>query len=210
MTTLATTVHLADRLHLASAEVDTGTAELALAHGSGLVRSIGRQEFSWVSQETVHLAGGGRVLRLPQRPVVVDGSNPLTVVEVGQFGAPDLPVVEGSDFCRLGAELTRGYPWYGTGTRLMGWPWARPTGVWAPVVRVTYSHGYATIPDDLVAIVLDVAAVLYDNPTSLRQISLGDYSETKASEVLGAALAESIAVKLGVAGRRRRAFSIRT
>jgi hypothetical protein len=58
--------------------------------------------------------------------------------------------------------------------------------------------------------VLDVAAVLYDNPTAKRAFQIDDYSETKASELLGAAMVQMVADKLGVAGRRRRAFSIRT
>lgn len=208
MTALATTAQLASRLHATLTSPDD---QNAVDHGSGLVRAIGRQQYDFVSQETIVLPGGERKLVLPERPLVVDGSNPLTVVELGEFGGIDIAMVEDRDFSRLGNELTRGYPWWWNNTqRLMGWPHYRPLGVWAPRVQVTYSHGYATVPDDLVSIVLDVAAVLYDNPTALRSISIDDYTETKASEVLGAAMVDSIRIKLGVAGRRRRAFSIRT
>lgn len=184
----------------------------AVTHASGLVRAIARQQFDFVSQETVVLRGGERVLTLPQRPAVVDtGPNPLTVVEVGEFGGIDITMLENRDFSRYGNELTRGYPWWWNSTqRLMGYPRTRPLGVWAPKVRVTYSHGYATIPDDIVSLVLDAAAVLYDNPTGLRSFTIDDYTETKAQEVLGAAMVDSIRIKLGIAGRRRRAFSIRT
>lgn len=209
MAALATTTQLASRLQQ---DLDASTAQLAVDVGSGLVRAVARQTFSFVSQETVTLRGGERVLTLPQRPLVVDGSNPLTVVEVGEFGGTDLTMVEDRDFSRLGNELTRGYPWWWNNTqRLMGYPrGARPLGVWAPKVRVTYSHGYTTIPDDVVGFALDAASVLYDNPTSLRSISIDDYSETKAAEVLGAELVKQMKDKLADAGRRRRAFSIRT
>lgn len=208
MLALATPAQLASRLQM---DVDTASAELALAGASGFVRAIARQTFSFVSQETVILRGTEQVLRLPQRPAVVDtGSNLLTVVELAEFGGVELTMVEDRDYSRVGNELSRGYPWWGTNTRLMGYPRTRPLGVWAPRVQVTYSHGYATIPDDVVAVVLDAASVIYDNPTGLRSFSIDDYSETKASEVLGAAMVESIAVKLGITGRRKRSFSIRT
>jgi hypothetical protein len=210
MTALATPSQLASRLQM---DVDTSSAQDAVDQATGFVRSIGRQWYAFVSQETVVLRGDERVLTLPERPLVVDaGPNLLTVVEVGEFGGTDIAMVEDRDYSRVGNELTRGYPWWWatTSQRLMGYPRARPLGVWAPRVRVTYSHGYATVPADVVSIVLDVAAVLYDNPTAKRAFQIDDYSETKASELLGAAMVQMVADKLGVAGRRRRAFSIRT
>jgi hypothetical protein len=209
MTSLATKEQLASRLQ--RSDLDASSAQLAVDHGSGLVRAIARQRFDFVSQETVILRGEERVLTLPQRPAVVDGSNPLTVTELGDFGSISVSMIEDRDYSRIGNELTRGYPWWwNTSTRLGGYPRSRPLGVWAPRVQVTYSHGYATIPDDVVSVVLDAAAVLYDNPTGLRSFTIDDYTETKATEVLGAAMVDSIRVKLGITGRRRRAFSIRT
>lgn len=212
MTALITTVQLASRLQMDVSDLDADAAQLAVDSASGLVRAIARQTFSFVSQETVVLKGGERVLKLPQRPAVVDtGPNLLTVVEIGEFGGIDVVMVENRDYSRIGNELTRGYPWWWNSTqRLMGYPRIRPTGVWAPRVRVTYSHGSNTIADEVVSCVLDAAAVLYDNPTGLRSISIDDYTETKATEVLGAAMVESIRDKLGVIGAKRRAFSIRT
>lgn len=209
MTALATPAQLTARLHRGALDADA--AQLAVDHGSGLVRAVARQQFSFVAQETVILSGNERVLRLPERPAVVDEANPLAVVELGDFGSIDIPLIEARDYRRIGNELTRGYPWWWNNTqRLMGYPRTRPLGIWAPRVQVTYSHGYQTITDDVVSVVLDAASVLYDNPTGLRSISIDDYSETKASEVLGAAMVDGIRVKLGILGRRRRAFSIRT
>jgi hypothetical protein len=201
---LATPSQLASRVQ---GDVDTASAELALANASGLIRAIARQYFEFVSQETVDLVGNGRILVLPQRPAVVDGPNPLTVVELGDFGIPDATLLEGRDFERLGNELTRGYPSWWAGSRLQGWP-GRPIGLWAPRVRVTYSHGYTTIPDDIVALCLDIAQALFTNPEGLRSMSIDDYSETRASEMLGAATVESIKARLGATGRRRGAFTI--
>lgn len=210
MTALVTPAQLASRLR--QGPIDLTIGQEAVDKGSGLVRAIARQQFSFVSQETIVLAGGERVLRLPQRPLVVDtGPNLLTVTELGEFGGVAVTMVEDRDYSRIGNELKRGYPWWWNNSqRLMGYPRGHALGVWAPRVQVTYSHGYTTIPDDVQSIVLDAAAALFDNPTNLRSVTIDDYTETKAAEVLGAALVDSIRVKLGITGRRRRAFSIRT
>src|SRR5215470_13504013 len=148
MTSLGTPDQLASALQM---DLDAATAQLALDVASGFVRAIARQTFSFVSQETVELWGNERVLTLPQRPLVVDADNPLTVVEVGEFGGIDFTCLEDRDYSRLGNELTRGYPWWWSDTqRLMGYPRTRPLGVWTPKVRVTYSHGDTTIQDDVV------------------------------------------------------------
>jgi len=207
MAALATPEQLASRM---KKTLDLSSAVLAVNHGSGLVRAITRQTLSFVSQETVVLKGNEQVLTLPQRPAVVDGSNPLTVVELGDYGGLDFTAIEGRDYTRLGNELTRGNSWWDSSTRFQGWPYSRlPSGVWAPRVRVIYSHGEVTVSDDVVSCVLDAATVLYDNPTVLRSMSIDDYTETKATEVLGANMVTGIHDKLVTTGRARQAFSIR-
>lgn len=201
-------VNLDDFTEALPSAPDTATAVLALRRASGLVRAIGGQTITFVSQETVCLTGGDRVLTLPQRPVVVDGSNPLTIVELGDYGGIDLAAVEGRDYTRVGNELTRGFPWFDT-TRLMGWPHNRVLGVWAPRVRATYSHGDLEVPPEVESIVLDVATSLVTNPAGLRSWTTPEYSETYATELLGAATVASIKQRLAGVGRGRRgAFSI--
>lgn len=186
---------------------DPGAGEQAITDASGLVRAVARQQFTFVSQETVILGGATRTLTLPERPLVVDGSNPLTVVELGEYGGPNFAVTEGFQFTRQGNELLRGYPWYPM-TRLQGWPWVRYLGVWAYHVQVTYSHGYTTTPDDVTAIVLDVAQSLYTNPTGLRSWQVPEYTEVYATELLGAATVDSIRKRLSGTGRKRITHSI--
>jgi hypothetical protein len=193
--------------------VDPTVGTQALMDASGLVRELGRQTYSFVENETVVLAGGDRVLRLPQRPVVVDDTHTITCVELGDFGALTVPLVEHRDWERNGDELTRAYPYYWARSRLMGWPYNRPQGTWMPRVEVTYSHGYQVIPADIVAIVLDVAQALITNPDSLRSKTVGGYSETFDVEHLRsrltADLIDNIRYKLAGTGRRRGAFSVR-
>ena len=207
---LAEVDQLASRLQ--RTDLDTDQATQALADASGLVRYIGRQTYSFVENDTVELVGGDRVLRLPERPVFVDDTHPVTCVEVGEFGGIDIALVEHRDWERSGNELTRAYPWYWQRSRLMGWPYNRPMGVWMPKVRVIYSHGDKVIGQDLVAIVLDVAQALFTNPDGLRSRTVGGYSETLDVEHLrsrlSADLIDSIRYKLLGVGRKRGAFSI--
>ena len=205
MTTLASPAQLAARLQ---STLDSDYADRVLTDASGLIRAVAQQDFDFVSQDTVILGGDQQVLTLPQRPLVVTDAEPLTIVEIGDFGAIDFTCVENRDYIRLGNELTRGFPYWMT-SRLQGWPHRRnPTGVWSTRVRVTYSHGYLVIPDGLVSVVLDVAQAMYANPSGLRSWTTPEYAEVYATELLGAATLESIKLRLGAIGQRRGSFSI--
>ncbi|GIG63616.1 hypothetical protein Lfu02_79880 [Longispora fulva] len=206
MLPLATAEQLAARLQR---DLDRATADQALAGASALIRAIARQRLDYAADDTVILVGGERVLTLPERPI--DETVPLMVVELADWdGAADLVLVAGRDYVRTGDQLTRGWPaWYAGATRLQGWPYHRPRGIWAPRVRVTYSHGHLVIPDHIVALVLDVAQGYYLNPDGLRSRSIDDYSETYATETLGAPRVEAIRNQLAATGTRRGTFSIR-
>lgn len=167
----------------------TGTdaaLEMALRRASARVRRYTRQDITFVANETITIPGGERVLWLPQYPLVVDAANPLTVVEVADFSGVEWTAIEDRDYSRIGNELTRGYPWQAP-NRLMGWPWNRAAGIWGPKVRVTYSHGYDEIPDDIVDVVVDLATMNLANPENLRQVGIDDYQRTYASETIGSA-----------------------
>jgi hypothetical protein len=88
------------------------------------VRAVAGQSFDYIENDTVELAGNGFDLILPQRPLVVDVSHPVTVTErrYGTIFSPTL--LEGYIYRRLGGVLRRYY---------------RP---WADTVRVTYTHGF--------------------------------------------------------------------
>jgi hypothetical protein len=166
--------------------LDATQAAMALRRASGQVRKYCRQYLTFVADDTVTLPGNGRVLWLPQRPILVDDTHSLTVVELFGITNVEYAALEGRDFTRIGTELTRGEAWWAP-TRLMGWPWMRPQGIWAQRVRVTYSHGYTEVPDDIVDVVLDLAAMNLTNPQGLRSESIDDYSRTFAAETIGGA-----------------------
>jgi hypothetical protein len=52
-------------------------------------------------------------------------------------------------------------------------------------VRVTYSHGYQEIPDEIAGICLDLAAATLSNPNRLRSETVGGESVTHTVETFG-------------------------
>lgn len=204
--TLATVADLEAAMRLDPGTLPSTQAVLALRRASARVRGYTRQDISLVADDTIEVPGGERVLVVPQRPLVVDGTHTLTVVEIEVPGSTETTLTENTDFTRLGNELRRGYPWYAP-TRTMGWPWRQRQGVWAPTVRLIYSHGYAEIPDDIVDVVLDLASMNLSNPENLRSISIDDYARTFASETIGNATLTP-GHKADLRPYRRPAFSV--
>ncbi|MEU8619936.1 hypothetical protein [Streptomyces sp. NPDC048623] len=56
-------------------------------------------------------------------------------------------------------------------------------------VSVTYAHGYAYVPGDVLGVVLTLAGRALTNPSDLRQESVGSVSVTYSAETIGASLA---------------------
>lgn len=108
---------------------------------------------------TVAVAPRGQYVPLPQRPVIS--------IERVWRGGGDLPP---EDYRLWRDELH---------FRQLG----------SAPVYVTYTHGYATVPADVRAIVLTLAGRVLTNPSDLRQESVGSVSVTYAAETIGASLA---------------------
>jgi hypothetical protein len=190
--TLATPEQL--RAYPGVGQVSDEEADLVLRLASGAIRNQARQIISFVADDTVELDGGERVLRLPQRPVVVDDAHPLTVVEIVDGTGLEIPAISGRDFVRKGSELHRGESW--PTSRLMGWPRRYPAGIWADRVRVTYSHGELEIPDDVIGICLDLASASLSNPNRLRSETSGATSVVHTVETFGTGSLTSDHIKL--------------
>lgn len=181
---LATVADLEAAMLRTPGSLDEAAATLALRRASARVRSYTRQDLTFVVDDTIEVPGGTQVLRVPQRPLVVDADHPLTVIEIADFSGIEWEALENRDYSRLGNELRRGYPWQAP-TRLMGYPFTRQLGVWAPKVRLTYSHGYLEVPDDIVDVVLGLATMNMTNPEGLRSVVIDDYQRTYATETIG-------------------------
>ncbi|MFB4280844.1 hypothetical protein ACBJ59_36530 [Nonomuraea sp. MTCD27] len=165
-------------------DIPTEQAEVSLRIASAVVRGFTGQQITFVAGDTMVLEGGGSVVVLPQRPVVVDVDNPIEVVELAEYGGGNLDGTDGVTYTRFQDQLQR------------------YCGTWSPRVQVTYSHGYATVPGDVLAAVLDIAGRSLTNPSGLRSVTIDDYSRTYASETFGGA-SLSEANKLTLANYRR-------
>lgn len=211
---LATVEDLQDALP----DVGDGVARSAIRRSSALVRAVARQTFDFVTDDVVVLTGGERDLVLPERPVFVDATHPLSVVELDDLQVSEVPAVEGQGFSRVGERLVKRHrSMYQPGVSLQpfaglyGQSW--PLGIWAPFVRVTYSHGYLSPPEWLTAIVLNAATVYATNPESLYSEQVGGITLTwqRASVTAKASLVNQIRDELSAVGiRRGGAFSIGT
>lgn len=201
---LATAAQL--RNHLNNQGIPDDVAAQAITNASGLIRAVARQDFTFVAGDVVTVEGSGRDLTVPQRPLVVDAQNPLAVVGLDDLGQHPVTLTEGVHFRRLGDTLSmrRRTQWqprlgaHGYGAPAFTWP----LGIWPPLVKLTYSHGYATCPDWLTTVALETAAVYATNPMHLRSETVGQVTLTWATESLRAPheLVETVRTKLRALG----------
>jgi hypothetical protein len=159
------------------------SANRAIVEATAAIQNYCRQVIEAVANDTVTLdCSGGTRLFLPELPVT-------TVTSVTEDG--DL-LVEDDDY-KVGQN--------GILHRLWG-PWGYGTDR-IQIVAVVYSHGYATIPEDIVSVATRMAARAYQAGlraaetgavTGVTATSLGDYSVTygggaAAEGVMGASAA---------------------
>lgn len=162
MTDLFTLPELASYLQR---DLDTSTATLAQAAGQRIVRTYLRQDITTATYTGVKLRifPNGKAWRvdLPQRPVTAVSS----------------VAVNGTTYV-----LGTNYAWDGLSPyiRLADLTYTTAAFQDDPVATVTYTAGYATIPDDVKNVAIAVAGRQYDNPRGLRSESIDDYTGTRA------------------------------
>jgi hypothetical protein len=134
----------------------------ALEDASALFRSLASQTISLVENDAVELEGNRSTrLWLPERPVLA-----VTSVSIETDFSTTSQGVTAYRITRRGLLKLRSGPWWG--------------GL-DSTIRVTYSHGYAEIPDDVVAVVCSMAARQLANPTGATSQTLGPRSIAYAS-----------------------------
>jgi hypothetical protein len=156
---LAAVGQLTDRMAVTP---DLTRAQRALVDASAAVRAYCGQEFSR-SITTTRLRLTNGVIRLPQRPV-----NDVTDV-AGADGAVVSFTWDGAQrvYLNTGVEVAPLLPY-------------TPVQM-ASLVDVTYDHGYDTVPDDIVAVVCNVAARAMGSPpedAGVATESITNYSVT--------------------------------
>ena len=149
-------------------DVQIAAAERAVAEATAAIRNYCNQYLELVEDEVIVLdsAGGGRLF-LPELPVVgidevVEDGTTLTVDDDYKLGQYGI-------LHRIGAKWARGIQ----------------------IIQVTYDHGYATLPDDIVAIATRAASRAYqsglradddDGVMGVQSKRLGDFGVAYASE----------------------------
>jgi hypothetical protein len=155
---------LAARLGLALTPAEQTRADALLTLASGLIQDETKQAISLVANDVYTRPGDYDTrVRLPERPVVSVAS----VVLNGQA------LVAGTDFFVDHDEIVRmnwssiiqdssfGMPWAG-----FGFPW------WNLVV--TYTHGYAVVPNLVKTVCMEMVTRVWTNPGAVIQTSIGN------------------------------------
>lgn len=168
---LATPQMLADHRGVAFDETDFHAVQL-LAEASALIRNYTRQTITQVLGDEIVLDGDySTTLVLPELPVT-----DVTKLETLESDATWTEVDTTSySFSRAGVvTYTDGWP---------SWPYYSrfPSGV--QNIRVTYDHGYETIPDDIRHACVQIAARLYLSTTVTVSGTAG--AVTQQSETIG-------------------------
>lgn len=183
MVPLASSTDLSDRLGRPLTAAEEVRAQALLADASAKVRAYTRQAFTRTNNETVVLRAQQGEIRLPQKPVIdVTG-----VVAVGAGGAPDLPVVgwqwDGVDIVRTATDtpsINMPELWYD-----------EDADAYPGTYRVTYSHGAAEVPPDVIAVVASMALRTLTSPTVAGGVTgetIGPYSYRTDGSGVGTAV----------------------
>jgi hypothetical protein len=170
MTMFATVDDL--RLLTQTPTLDEATGEQALTLATALVQSEAAQRFVPGESTVVLHAPSGTWLELPERPIVAVSTVRATVL--GQPALTQPALLPGVHYLIVGGML---YTAYGG--------WSR-----YGTVSVTYTHGFAVIPDDLRTITLTIAARLVLNPQNVRSETIGSYTYTLSGDTSGLSMYE--------------------
>lgn len=184
---------------------------------SGMVRRYTRQDITAVTGEVLTLPGNwGQTITLPQRPVtavtsvVINGATP-TYAQWKLVG-DELFIGTGSFQPDYGSSLFGGTGLWGpagssAGPQATGASWQGPQSG----IVVTYDHGYATIPDDIVNEVAGMVALQISSPVGVDKEVIGGYQATYAkSPVGGMSLTDETKSVLNFYRRRAASVSIAT
>jgi hypothetical protein len=162
MTAFFTPIELAQQLQLDDNNINDATASMLADLTSDIIRDELRQQINQTINETITLYGdGSELIMLPERPVTAVG----TVLLNGQAVTP----IDWRTNGALWRVLYAGSQY----ANQQVWCW--PKGV---PVQVTYTHGYAVIPNTIKAVALELAAAAYINPSMATSQTAGPYSIT--------------------------------
>ena len=197
MAHLATKADLVPRLGRDITCEEDIRADALLADASALVRAYTGRDFTLTEDAQVTLRAHGGYIRLPQRPVTAVAS----VVAIGGNGAPDVTL---TDWWWDGIDLIR----IGGGEYVINLPeqWWDDEDGYPGTFHVTYTHGDAAVPADVVAVVCGMVLRTLTAPTSVGGVTsetIGPYSYRLESAGIGTAVSLTDAERAVLARYRR-------
>lgn len=155
--------------------VTAGQALDPYEYASATVRSYCGRRFDYVQDdEAIIDPRPNRTAQLPESPVTAITSVQAYMPYGGVWGWQSLTYPGGYGW------IERGLIWDAAAIRptinpaiQTGWP--EPTWPWLPgSLTVTYTHGFETIPDEITAIVLRLAAQVASNPLFMQSKKVGE------------------------------------
>jgi hypothetical protein len=196
MAPLATKTDLAARLGRDLTCDEEARLEALLSDASTMVRSYTGQDFG-TSTSTVTLRSQAGMIVLPQRPV----TGITSVTAIGIHGTPDIGLADwwwdGLDKIRLGS-----------GNCIINLPevWWDDHEGYPGTYRVTYSHGYAEVPADVVMVVCGMALRTLTSPAiagGITSETVGPYSYRIDTPGLGLSVVMNEAERQALSRYRR-------
>lgn len=179
MPALASQADIELRLGRDLTAAEAARVEALLQDVSALVRGYTGQNFDLVEDDEVVLRASGGTIVLPQRPVLAIAS----VIAVG--GSEALPDFTLIDWLFDEIDTIR----IGEGACVINLPevWWDDDG-YPGTYRVVYTHGYTSVPGDVLSVVCGILLRSFGNPQGLRSETVGSYSITYAVPATGEGL----------------------
>lgn len=183
MSALASPADLAARLGRDLTEQEAARAAALLDDASAVVRAYTLQDFELHTDDEVVLRAVGGRISLPGRPV--QGVSRVEVIG-GSEALPDFTL---ADWLFDGIDTVR----IGEGAAVINLPeaWWDDDG-YPGTYRVTYTHGYAEVPADVLSVVCGVVLRVLTNPAGYRSETVGSYSVTYAVPATGEQLGTNL------------------
>jgi len=153
------------------ATIATDRATILLDMATGAIQAYTNQTMTFEAGDSITLPGNfGHLLTLPERPVTA-----VTSVTLGDTAlVVDVDYVwDGKDGLYRGTKVDGILSVNGPDWLVNGWgDWGGP----GAVVTIVYSHGFATIPNDIKGVCLALAARSLSSPDGVNSESVGSYS----------------------------------
>lgn len=184
MANLASAADLVARLGRDFTPDEQVRVDALLADASAMIRAYTGRDFTLTEDDTVVLRASGATIRLPQRPVV-------EIAKVEAIGVNNTPDITLADWLFDGIDQIR----LGEGNFVINLPeiWWDDDG-YPGTYRVTYSHGYAAPPPDVVAVACAMVLRTLTSPAMVGGITsetVGPYSYRSETPGLGLAVTMS-------------------